>query len=740
MLPSSVRNDLSILLTMHQNGFYVTVKYLLVPVFLFLMMDTPSARANDRPTSSADIEKLLETGEELLSKNGNDRLHEIDALIAENLYLADTQNRIRYYLFKGGFSQKLMDFETSKRHYESALILTEKDDYRNLAIGHFGVSMFYKHFKEFELQEANLLKAYRFAKKANDDFWTLHAALGLAALSDSRGAYEQTREYLSKCLAIDSLNGAVRLRRANLYFGNNRFRLGMEDLWEVVLSDPKFENQLTMYALFNVISVHINMGSYEKAREILTIVLENPKKYNAKVVAYYTFYEGVLLQEEGCPDDARVQFIRALETFSDSSIQENVMRCLFPIDRDNWNPRYLSAMIDRELISREFLVSDLGKMIQLVLDSDKGSVAERRLLLDDSFTFMDESPGLSESYRLWLLELLQETNGNLNYRSLEMATAIDSLQRIAKEKKQTLVDNYVYVNNKVFNKRISENNALLHEKEGIIVQEKKTNSIFFKIVWGMIIVLLLISLLLYKIFNDRNKIRKLNEAILAKNLSLQQYGKEYENLLMILGHQVKKPVNQMHYGLSQIIDRTKALDDRQLDFILHNVSRDTEELSNRIKIILSLIKSNIENIAISTTRINIYDLIKERLNFFESHFEASNIQLNYKVDRSLYTQNNLESLSIIFDNLFENIRKYGVVGGSIDIEVTKTREGVQLEIRNSFSEQLQNLLVLEKSVKRTIPSFGLGHTIIQTLCDRLKIKYEFTRLNKEYATRLLFTS
>ncbi len=710
--------------------------------FCLLVVNTLAATTNDQIGSSKDIEKLLEKGEELLSKNGHERLYQIDSVIAANLHLADSQNRIRYYLFKGGFSQKLLDFKASKGHYEKALSLTGKKDYRNLAIGHFGISMFHKHFKNPDIQETYLLKAYAFAKMAEDRFWTLHAALGLAALSDSRNEYENTKEYLSQCIAIDSSNGAVRLRRANLYFKNDRFRLGMEDLWEVVLNDPGFENQVTMYALFNVISVHIDMESYEKAREILTIVLENPEKYDKKVVGYYTFYEGVLLQKEGFDDAAKKYFLKALTIYSDKKLQENVLRCLFPIDRDNWHARYLEDFIENGLVGKGFVETALGKMIQLVLVSNEATIQGKRHAIDRAFAFMSDNQALSPSYQLWLLNRLKETNdGRLFYRKNEIQETIDSLLTVEKRNKQTIVDNYVYVNNKSFNKRIEEGKLLLNEKEDIIAQEKKTNDFITNVVLIMLVVLLVISGLLWKIFKDRDKIKKLNKVVLAKNLSLQHYGKEYEDLLMILGHQVKKPVNHLHYSFSEIIDKTRVLEDAELDLILSTVSNNTEELSNRIKIILTLIRCRIEDIAITTSKVNIYNLIKERLHFFEPYFNNANLRFNFEVDTTLCTENNSESLAIIFDNLFENIKKYGLPGNIVNLRLSQTPEGILMEIENSFSKQLQNQLLSQKiDAKKTSHSFGLGNKIIKALCDRLKIDFEFVQRNNTYATRLLFKS
>ncbi len=686
-----------------------------------------------------DMEMLLKKGEELLSKNGTEKLLEIDSLLGRYKDFGNKKTQIRYYLFKGGLAQKLRHMEVSKSYYDQAFLLTENDDSGNKAIACFGLSRYYHYKNDNKRYKEYMEKSLRYAKIAKDTFWMLQSALGLARLYDLQKDFGKTREYLSIGIGIDSTNSSVRMRRADLYFRNQRFREGMEDVWEVVLADEHFEREVTMYALFRVIETHIKMGSYEKAREIIAIVLDHPEKYDPKIIAYYTMYQGLLEKEQGFSTKALESFKKALHLYKERALHINILTQMFPLDKANWYKGYVTDMVDSGVLVQEVLGTDIACAIHIVLQSHKSGRVEKRQAIDNAFAFLNKHPEALLSVKSLLWELVQENTKNLSYRNEAFEQRLQQFHETQKTEKQAMVETYVYVNNKVFGKRLHESKQLIHEKEGIIAQEKKANTIFYWVIAVMIIVLLVISSLLIKIFLDHRKIRKLNEAVLAKNKSLEHYGREYEHLLMILSHQVKKPINQLHYSLSELIERTKPLDDAHLDFILSTITDHSAELSSRVKMILTLIKNSLDQREIATTRIHLYQLIQDRLKFFEPHFKQLNVRFDFKVNKRLYVENNIESLSIILDNLFENIKKYGVSEDVIAIGALETDEGVLLEIRNAFSEKLQSQLIQRPSSRKSIPSFGLGNTIIKNLCERLQIKFEFIRSNQKYATRLLFT-
>ncbi len=708
---------------------------------LFLVLGNfQSSQSSKKESEIPAIEKLLIKAENLLSANKNEEIHEIDNKIMHYLRYADDKNRIRYYQFKGSFEQKKNNFSASLEYFKKALDLTQPENELNLAISYHGISLYYKHLNDTDNEEKFLLKSYEYANSINNKTWIIHSGTGLLNLYNDIDDEKKVAFYINKMQLLGGSHTAVLLAIANIHLKNQEFQDGMKIIWDVILSDPDFNNKETMYALINVIGIHMDMGDYDKAKQIIDIGLLNPEKYDPLVVSFYRFFNGLIYHKTGNFSEARKEYTTALKLSNDMGLQESVLEYFFQLDSSRWTPDYLSSKIDEKLFSTYLVNTPTAAIIeQIVAYRSFSSSVQKQKVIDQALLYIQSHPEIHKSKSLLLLREFTKDQ-DITYRRPEVEKIINLLEKDESERVNTLMKNYLSINNDVFERRLSDNKKLLDEKEFIIHQEKiRTNNVI-KVIFVIIGILFIISYVLFKIYNDAKKIRRLNASITAKSEKLEQYYEEYESLLMILGHQVKKPINQLHYSFEGIIEKTKHFNDEDLNFVLGVIKNDTAELSNRIKMILTLIKHRLENSSISITKVNLGELIMERLVYFETHFRESNIQFKINIAETVCTQSNKESLSIILDNLFENIKKYGLPGEKIELRVAETRAGIILEIINKFSQSIHQLESRKNTKSGLAPSFGLGHKIIQRLCSMLKIEYQFSKTKNLYSTKLVFSS
>lgn len=275
-------------------------------------------------------------------------------------------------------------------------------------------------------------------------------------------------------------------------------------------------------------------------------------------------------------------------------------------------------------------------------------------------------------------------------------------------------------------KEIQQNDILKKTQE----IEAKTRANY--VLTGLVIIafaFLVIIIILYKKSHDqRNKIVSQQTNIEFKNQQLQQRNQhlvtvdeEKNNLIKILAHDMRTPLNQMQ-GLTQILLTTNQ-----------NLQEDQQNIINHIQgasVRLNKMMSNILDIdAIESNRINflpesilVFPFVQQTVNSFMNMASQKSISLTttgessdikIKVDTLYMTQ--------VLENLISNAIKFSEKGKSVEVAISIIQDKVRISVKDQgpgLTEADQANLFKKFQRLSTRPtngeaSIGLGLAIVK---------------------------
>lgn len=141
----------------------------------------------------------------------------------------------------------------------------------------------------------------------------------------------------------------------------------------------------------------------------------------------------------------------------------------------------------------------------------------------------------------------------------------------------------------------------------------------------------------------------------------------------------------------------------------------------------SLIYTSFGRLENKVEDIELSNLIKERLNYFEMLFAQKNITISSEL-QSVMLKANAKSITLVIDNLLSNAYKYTPKNGSVEIRTFQERGENFLCIKdNGYGIAQKDIEHIFKRFTRfdsTKGGFGLGLSIVKKICDEFKIKIE----------------
>ncbi len=234
-------------------------------------------------------------------------------------------------------------------------------------------------------------------------------------------------------------------------------------------------------------------------------------------------------------------------------------------------------------------------------------------------------------------------------------------------------------------------------------------------------------------FNDTQKeISEIYEKILyeinEKNKEIIQLDKDYRDLLANLSHDLRTPLTSI-IGYLSLIDEEDEDNKRYLDISLvkANQLKDLIEKFYEYSLIASgSYGSEYEklklNEVLNASLINYYDVFSEA---------GKSIAVDIlEEDEVIYSSKKL--LSIVFNNLLDNMYKYSLGNNEVKIERIDSLKIIfsndtDLEDGN-YIYLLDRMRVLDNSRKST----GLGLSIVKEALDKLKYDYEIIVKDNRY--------
>lgn len=228
-------------------------------------------------------------------------------------------------------------------------------------------------------------------------------------------------------------------------------------------------------------------------------------------------------------------------------------------------------------------------------------------------------------------------------------------------------------------------------------------------VWGIYGILLIISGIV-GFFLVRVSLKPLNQKIEELNLFIKD-----------TTHEINTPLSVLQMSVDRI-DKSKLeeKDIKKFNSIIV-ASRTLESIYH------SLIYTSFGRLENKIEEIELSNLIKERLNYFEMLFAQKNISISSSL-QEVMLEANAKSISLVIDNLLSNAYKYTPKNGSVQIKTYREGEMNYLSIKdNGYGIAPKDLEHIYKRFTRFDSSkggFGLGLSIVKKICDEFKISIE----------------
>ncbi len=342
---------------------------------------------------------------------------------------------------------------------------------------------------------------------------------------------------------------------------------------------------------------------------------------------------------------------------------------------------------------------------------------------------------------LQLMADVEENNGNassaLNYYK-ESSLYLDSLAKTENEKSVSQLLARFETKNKEL--QIQELKSIKEIQEAKIKNRQIT---IIALVGAVILVLTLLGVLFRnyqhkmktnKLLTDqkseieiqKSKIEKKNKALESKNKDLIDLNLEKNNVLGIIAHDLRSPMNHI-IGLTSIMSYEKAtLNDDQVQS-LEMISDTSVRMREMINRILDINAMDAKELSLELEEVNVSNCLQNVIKEFLDPANKKNIQINTEIDQHIKALLDKNYTIQILENLIANAIKFNPKDKSIFIRLLHHNENIRIEIedegmgikKTEQSKLFRKFQILSSKPTAGEKSTGLGLYIVKTFVEAM---------------------
>jgi signal transduction histidine kinase len=366
------------------------------------------------------------------------------------------------------------------------------------------------------------------------------------------------------------------------------------------------------------------------------------------------------------------------------------------------------------------LVLDFLKKVDLII-SQSGNVQLTRLLQKENRSIVRNIESLEKKSD----DFHTDFGVELDKRTLRLKKRIEDLQRA---KESAISDNILLEYKK---KDLQQLAADLEEAyEEISKQSKELKSAHQQILEKNQEMVQQREMLLDQtdyLHESNETITKMHEEVQRQKEELLVLNNEKNNLIGIVAHDLKSPLNQIK-GLITLIKMTpQSLDEETLGYI-GMIEQSAGRLSNMIAKILDVEAIESKSINLTIEKINLSDMVHIIHERFRQEAEQKNITLHNAIEKDVVAEVDRSYVDQVFQNLFSNAIKFsppnkkifinlGVRGEKTVFEIKDEGPGLTADDKKMLFGKYQKL-----SAKPTgnETSTGLGLSIVKKFVESMK--------------------
>ncbi len=185
-------------------------------------------------------------------------------------------------------------------------------------------------------------------------------------------------------------------------------------------------------------------------------------------------------------------------------------------------------------------------------------------------------------------------------------------------------------------------------------------------------------ILLFKDITERNlsnqKLKEQSEQLITLN-NLK------DRLFSIISHDLRSPLNSLKETI--FLTQEGSLNESDFKIIIPELSKNIEYTSELLENLLYWSKSQLKGEVIDADIFDVYEVIKEKLEFFDRKAKEKGIELNFQLSKNTFAYADKNMIRIVIRNLMANAIKFCSKGNQISIRSTSSNNRITLIIEDT---------------------------------------------------------
>ncbi len=254
-----------------------------------------------------------------------------------------------------------------------------------------------------------------------------------------------------------------------------------------------------------------------------------------------------------------------------------------------------------------------------------------------------------------------------------------------------------------------------------------------------LIALGIISILLYRIYRNKEKLNKVlndrNKELDRLNARLALANESKAKLFGIFSHDLRSPVSKIAQFLRLQKENPDLFNDNARSDYHEKFSHVTANLLNTMEDLLLWSKSQMENFTPEYHAVAIKDLAVKEINLLHSQIEEKALMIENNIPASFLSVTDENFVGIILRNLLQNAVRYSHTAATIKLEAENNKVLISNPSLSGAGAGALNEL-LQKGVVSS-NNFGLGLQIAKDLAERIGIRFYFVEQQPGTVTAVL---
>lgn len=189
-----------------------------------------------------------------------------------------------------------------------------------------------------------------------------------------------------------------------------------------------------------------------------------------------------------------------------------------------------------------------------------------------------------------------------------------------------------------------------------------------------------------------------------------------------VSHELKTPITAIS-GYAELIENKMADENQQIKFA-GEIRKQADRLVSLVNDIIRLSELDHRESIPQFTKVDIYDISAERVEFLQNNARKKNVQLQLSGEHCLVTSNK-DLLTELLDNLIQNAIRYNVPNGRVNVCVKPSGQQTELTVSDTgigipaqdIDRVFERFYRVDKSRSRETGGTGLGLAIVKHIVE-----------------------